>query len=142
MSRQPVRGSVSSRHVLPRRRQDGGKMPPLDIAPRAPHVLSAMPEPKNSRAQAAAESDQFGNDASNPPEDLARLVEELHAAERLFPQRIEGARPVVLWLPDTRDPAYRTRLADQCRRLARLTSDEEAMAAGFEQEAAQIPGWR
>jgi hypothetical protein len=51
-------------------------------------------------------------------------------------------RPRVLWLPNTRDPEYRARLADQCRRLADLTADEEAMAIAFEREAAQTPGWR
>ena len=53
-----------------------------------------------------------------------------------------GLRPVVVWLPDTTDPDYRARIADQCRRLAALTADEETMASAFEQEAAQTPGWR
>jgi hypothetical protein len=53
-----------------------------------------------------------------------------------------GLRPVVVWLPNTRDPDYRARIADQCRRLAELTADEETMASAFEQEAAQTPGWR
>jgi hypothetical protein len=51
-------------------------------------------------------------------------------------------RPVVLWLPDVNDPEYRARLADECRRLSRLTPDEEAMAAAFEQNASETPGWR
>jgi Protein of unknown function (DUF3018) len=51
-------------------------------------------------------------------------------------------RPVVLWLPDVNDPAYRVRLADECRRLARLTPEEDAMAADFAQIAGQAEGWR
>jgi hypothetical protein len=57
-------------------------------------------------------------------------------------RRAKGLRPVVLWLPDTSDAAYRARLEEQCRQLAQLTPDEEAMAAAFEREAAQIPGWQ
>ena len=94
-----------------------------------------MPEPINfSVAEGTAGSDPFA-DA------LARLRREIDDLTRLM-HRSEGARPVVLWLPDTRDPACRARLTDQCRRLAHLTSEEEAMAAGFELEAAQTPGWR
>lgn len=57
-------------------------------------------------------------------------------------RRANGLRPVVLWLPDTSDTAYRARIAKQCRALARLTLDEQAMAAAIEHEAVQIPGWR
>jgi hypothetical protein len=57
-------------------------------------------------------------------------------------QRARGLRPVVLWLPDVRDPAYQMRLADECRRLARLTVEEGAMADDFAHLAAQTPGWR
>ena len=57
-------------------------------------------------------------------------------------RRADGLRPVVLWLPDTGNPAYRARIAEQCRRLASLTPDERLMAAAFEREAAQTPGWR
>jgi len=57
-------------------------------------------------------------------------------------QRERGLRPVVLWLPDVNDPAYRARLADECRRLARLTPDEEAMAAGYARLAGRSAGWR
>jgi Antitoxin MazE-like len=53
-----------------------------------------------------------------------------------------GLRPVVLWLPNTSDHDYRARIADQCRRLAELTADEETMAVAFEKEATQTPGWR
>jgi hypothetical protein len=99
-----------------------------------------MPEPKN-----------FGVVSSSSGEKLAplrrqvdHLITEIRASE-IGPRlaaRFQGARPVVLWLPNTRDPDYRARLADQCRRLAELTAEEEAMAAAFEQEAAKTTGWR
>jgi hypothetical protein len=57
-------------------------------------------------------------------------------------QRQRGLRPVVLWLPDVSDPAYRARLADECRRLAELTAEEDVMAADFAQLAGRIEGWR
>jgi Protein of unknown function (DUF3018) len=57
-------------------------------------------------------------------------------------QRERGLRAVVLWLPDVNNPEYRARLADECRRLSRLTPDEETMAAAFEQNAGETPGWR
>ena len=57
-------------------------------------------------------------------------------------QRERGLRAVVLWLPDVNDPAYRARVADECRRLSVLTADEEAMADAFERNAAETPGWR
>jgi hypothetical protein len=57
-------------------------------------------------------------------------------------QRARGLRPVVLWLPDVNDPAYRARLADECRRLARLTPEEDAMAADFARLAGRTEGWR
>ena len=57
-------------------------------------------------------------------------------------RQAEGLRPVVLWLPDTGNPAYRARIAEQCRRLGKLTPEQAAMAEAFEREAAQIPGWR
>ena len=57
-------------------------------------------------------------------------------------QRKRGLRPVVLWLPDDRDPAYRARIADECRLLARLTPDEEAIAAGFEELMSRTEGWQ
>jgi hypothetical protein len=57
-------------------------------------------------------------------------------------QRARGLRPVVLWLPDVNDPAYRARLADECRRLSRLTPDEEAVASGFAKLAGRTDGWR
>nr|WP_294556977.1 antitoxin MazE-like protein [uncultured Rhodopila sp.] len=57
-------------------------------------------------------------------------------------QRQRGLRPVVLWLPDVSDPGYRKRLADECRQLARLTAEEDTMAAGFARLAEQTEGWR
>lgn len=46
-------------------------------------------------------------------------------------QRQRGLRAVALWLPDVNDPAYRARLADECRRLSQLTPAEEVLAADF-----------
>ena len=57
-------------------------------------------------------------------------------------QRKRGLRPVVLWLPDVNDPAYRARLAEECRRLTQLTPDEDAMAGGFARQAKRTGGWR
>jgi hypothetical protein len=57
-------------------------------------------------------------------------------------QREQGLRPVVLWLPDVNDPPYRARLAEECRRLAQLTPDEDSMARGFARLAGQTEGWR
>jgi hypothetical protein len=53
-----------------------------------------------------------------------------------------GLRPVVLWLPDVNDPAYRAHIADECRRLAHLTPEEDAMAADFAELAGRVEGWR
>jgi hypothetical protein len=57
-------------------------------------------------------------------------------------QRERGLRPVVIWLPDVNDASYRALLADECRRLAQLTSDEDAVAADFIHLAEQTEGWR
>jgi hypothetical protein len=57
-------------------------------------------------------------------------------------QRQRGLRPVVLWLPDVSDPGYRARLADECRQLAHLTAEEDALAADFARLAGQTEGWR
>jgi hypothetical protein len=57
-------------------------------------------------------------------------------------QRERGLRPVVLWLPDVNDPGYRDRLVDECRRLARLTPDEDALAVDFARLAGRTEGWR
>jgi hypothetical protein len=46
-------------------------------------------------------------------------------------QRQRGLRAVVLWLPDVNDQGDRDRLAEECRRLAQRTDDEDAVAAGF-----------
>jgi hypothetical protein len=63
-------------------------------------------------------------------------------ARHRLSQRERGLRAVTLWLPDVNDPKYRARIAEECRRLSVLTADEEAMAAAFEQNAAETPGWR
>jgi hypothetical protein len=99
-----------------------------------------MPEPKNLDAVSGSWGEKLGP-LRRQVDDLIRKIRASEVGPRLS-ARFLGARPVVLWLPNTRDPAYRVRLADQCRRLAQLTADEEAMAAAFEQEAAQTPGWR
>jgi Protein of unknown function (DUF3018) len=57
-------------------------------------------------------------------------------------QRQRGLRAVVLWLPDVNDPTYRARLADECRRLACLTAEEDATEADFARLAEQTEGWR
>lgn len=57
-------------------------------------------------------------------------------------QRKCGLRPVVLWLPDVNDPAYRGRLTDECRQLAQLTPDEAAAASGFVRFARRTEEWR
>lgn len=57
-------------------------------------------------------------------------------------QRERGLRAVTLWLPDVNDPEYQARIAGECRRLSVLTPDEETMAAAFEQNAVETPGWR
>ena len=72
----------------------------------------------------------------------ARPSSRSRIARHRAPQRARGLRPVVLWLPDERDPAYRARLAEECRRLARLTPEEDAIADDFAQLAAQTGGWR
>ena len=57
-------------------------------------------------------------------------------------QRERGLRAVVLWLPDVNDPVYRNRLSDECRRLAKLTADEDASASGYADLAGRTEGWR
>jgi len=37
---------------------------------------------------------------------------------------------------------YRDRLTDECRRVARLTPEEDAAAAGFARLAERTEGWR
>jgi hypothetical protein len=98
-----------------------------------------MPEPKNLGIISRSSGEQFAP-LRRKVEDLIREIRASEGGPRLS-GRSPGARPVVLWLQNTRDPDYRARLADQCRRLAELTADEEAMAAIFEQEAAQTLGW-
>jgi hypothetical protein len=56
--------------------------------------------------------------------------------------RAQGLRPVVIWLPDPNDAAYRAELAAECQKLASLTEDEKAMADAFEANAGMVEGWR
>jgi hypothetical protein len=99
-----------------------------------------MSEPKNF----GVISSSLGEKLAHLRRKVDELIREIRGSEvgpRLSAQSVRK-RPVVLWLPRTRDPDYRARLADQCRRLAELTADEDAMAAAFEREAAKTPGWR
>ena len=73
---------------------------------------------------------------------MPRLSSRDRIARHRAAQRKRGLRPVVLWLPDVNDPAYRARLAEECRRLARLTPEEDVMAGGFAQLAGRSEGWR
>jgi hypothetical protein len=59
-------------------------------------------------------------------------------------QKERGLRAVVLWLPDLNDPHYRARLAEECRRLSRMTAEEAAIVDDFAQIAGPGPddGWR
>ena len=72
----------------------------------------------------------------------ARASSRERIARHRAAQRKRGLRPVVLWLPDVNDPAYRARLADECRRLAQLTPEETAMAAGYASLAGRTEEWR
>jgi Protein of unknown function (DUF3018) len=99
-----------------------------------------MAESKNFGVISGEASEESGR-LRQKIEDLIRAIRASEVGPRLW-RRYLGARPVVLWLPNTRDPDYRARLADQCRRLAQLTADEDAMAAAFEREATKTPGWR
>ena len=72
----------------------------------------------------------------------ARASSRERIARHRAAQRQRGLRPVVLWLPDVNDPAYQARLADECRRLAHLTTEEQAIADDFAQLAARTEGWR
>jgi hypothetical protein len=72
----------------------------------------------------------------------ARTSSRDRVARHRAAQRKRGLRPVVLWLPDVNDPAYRARLTEECRRLARLTPAECVMAGGFARLAERSEGWR
>ena len=48
----------------------------------------------------------------------ARVSSRERIARHRAAQHKRGLRPVVLWLPDVNDPAYRARLNDECRRVA------------------------
>jgi hypothetical protein len=101
-----------------------------------------MAEPKNF----GVVNSGIGAEFARLRREIDRLIGDIRQSEigpRLW-ERFMGAhlRPHVVWLPNTRDPDYRARIADQCRRLADLTADEEGMASAFEREAAKTPGWR
>jgi len=72
----------------------------------------------------------------------ARASSRDRIARHCAAQRQRGLRPVVLWLSDINDPAYQARIADECRRLAQLTTDEDAIADDFLKLAARTEGWR
>ena len=57
-------------------------------------------------------------------------------------QRARGLRPVVLWLPNVNDAAYRARLDDECRRLAVLSRDETDQAEGYRILSDSLDEWR
>ncbi|MBN9560216.1 MAG: DUF3018 family protein [Alphaproteobacteria bacterium] len=57
-------------------------------------------------------------------------------------QRRRGLRPVVLWLPDVSDPSYQAQLAEECRRLSRLTPEEDTLAEDFAELAGPAGEWR
>nr|WP_294501053.1 antitoxin MazE-like protein [uncultured Rhodopila sp.] len=57
-------------------------------------------------------------------------------------QRKRGLRQVVLRLPDTNDPGYQTRLAEECKQLGQLTPDEDTMMTGFARLAERTEGWQ
>ena len=57
-------------------------------------------------------------------------------------QRERGLRSVVLWRPDVNDAAYRARLAEDCRHLARLTAEDDAIATDYAELAQRTEGWR
>jgi hypothetical protein len=57
-------------------------------------------------------------------------------------QKERGLKAVVLWLPDVSNPDYRERLANECRRLAKLTSEEDALATNFARLTGRTEAWR
>ncbi len=57
-------------------------------------------------------------------------------------RRQRGLRPVVLWLPDVNDAAYRAQLAEECRSLAHLSDEENAIVDDFIAIAADNQEWR
>ena len=72
----------------------------------------------------------------------ARASSRERIARHRAAQKQRGLRAVVLWLPDVNDPAYRARLADECRRLSQLTPAEDALAADFAGLSGRMEGWR
>lgn len=72
----------------------------------------------------------------------ARATHRDRVARYRAAQREPGLRPVVPWLPDINDSGYRARLAEECRRLAHLTPEEDAVAADFAVLSGRTLGWR
>jgi Protein of unknown function (DUF3018) len=72
----------------------------------------------------------------------SRASSRVRIARHRSVQRERGLRAVVLWLPDVTDPGYQARIADECRRLAVLTPEEDTIAADFARQAARTEGWR
>jgi hypothetical protein len=58
--------------------------------------------------------------------------------------RAQGLRPVQLWLPDSRSPAFAEQAAHDMRVLAELPPEDQAMLDAFERSAVEdfAGGWR
>lgn len=54
--------------------------------------------------------------------------------------RAAGMRPVQLWVPDTRSPAFVAQLRQQCQTLAADPAEDDALRF-TEAAATQIEGW-
>jgi hypothetical protein len=59
-------------------------------------------------------------------------------------RRASGLRPVTIWMPDIRDPAYRRRVAAACEELSALPPPEAEAdaAAGLADAFRHMPGWQ
>jgi hypothetical protein len=64
-------------------------------------------------------------------ESLISSVRAFEIGPRLW-TRLAPVRPVLVWLPDTRDRDYCARMGDQTRRLTEPTVEEDTMAAALE----------
>lgn len=71
------------------------------------------------------------------PKNNARAVQ--HHRGRL---RARGLRPVQLWLPDTRTPAFAAQVAHDIAAVAQLSAEDDAMMDAFERLAAEDLGER
>ena len=52
-------------------------------------------------------------------------------------QRSRGLRPVQVWLPDTRTPAFAAQVAHDIAAVADLAPEDDAMLSAFEDIAAE-----